>query len=378
MLDTLASSLRIIHSFRGRDGAGPCSQLIEADNGYLYGVAGGGTKKVGTIFRIRAEERLKNLYFFERGYAGYAPRSGLLQASNGYFFGTTECGGPNFVPVEGGPVGDGTIFQMGLDNQITTLHSFSGTDGSYPSTLIEASDGCLYGTTRIGGVYNSASCQFGCGTVFRITLNGKLTTLHCFNGQDGATPQSGLAQASDGNLYGTSGGGRYGFGTIYRITLNGHLTTLYDFKNTSDGHSPIAGLLAADDGYLYGTTFHSGRDASGPGYGTIFRIGLDGTFTSLHCFSGHDGAGPYGLIQAKNGHLYGITQSGGAEVDAKGTAFQVTTNGVLTTLHSFRGENGICPRGSLVEASDGCLYGTTNMGGVKDKGTVFQITLTVS
>ena len=82
----------------------------------------------------------------------------------------------------------------------TSLFSFDGTDGAYPQAgLVQATNGDLYGTTYAGGANGS-----GWGTVFKITPSGTLTTLHSFDGTDGAFPYAGLVQATDGNFYGTT------------------------------------------------------------------------------------------------------------------------------------------------------------------------------
>ena len=83
---------------------------------------------------------------------------------------------------------------------LTTLHAFAGypNDGSAPSAgLVQASDGNFYGTTYAGGT--SSNCQGGCGTVFKITPGGALTTLHSFDWYDGASPTAALVQGTDGN-----------------------------------------------------------------------------------------------------------------------------------------------------------------------------------
>ncbi len=128
---------------------------------------------------------------------------------------------------------------------LTTLHSFAGpsNEGAFPSAeLVQGSDGNFYGTTAWGGA--SGNCSYpdasGCGTVFKITPNGALYTLHSFNGEDGAAPLAGLVQATDGNFYGTtnkggaSGNCSYPFasgcGTVFKITPSGALTTLHSFE----------------------------------------------------------------------------------------------------------------------------------------------------
>jgi uncharacterized repeat protein (TIGR03803 family) len=106
-----------------------------------------------------------------------------------------------------------------------------------------------------------------------MSSTGKFTTLHVFNGSDGANPFAGLVQGSDGNFYGTTEeGGDYGFGTVFKITANGTLTILHSFNNT-DGAYPIGGLVQATDGSFYGTTSFGGPKLAG----TIYKvsIGLD-------------------------------------------------------------------------------------------------------
>jgi len=237
----------------------------------------------------------------------------------------------------------------------TTLHNFEGTDGYNPVRgLVQATNGDLYGTTSLGGAN-------GYGTVFKITPSGTLTTLYNFCSQsgcaDGAEPNTTLIQASNGDLYGTTlGGGTNSDGTVFKITLGGTLTTLYRFclqSNCADGYSPEAGLVQASNGLLYGTTYYGGAH----GDGTVFKITLSGTLTTLHAFDSADGDNPSrgaGLIQATNGNLYGITEYGGAF--GLGTAFKITPSGTLTTLYSFCpvvNQNGYCtdgqrPEGALV------------------------------
>ena len=125
----------------------------------------------------------------------------------------------------------------------TTLHSFNGTDGANPfDAVIQATDGNFCGTTELGG---DNDCQgSGCGTVFRITPDGMLTTVYNFCTQagcpDGRMPLAGLIQATDGNFYGTTyAGGAYGHGAVFKITLAGTLTTLHSFDST-DGANPYA------------------------------------------------------------------------------------------------------------------------------------------
>ena len=186
------------------------------------------------------------------------------------------------------------------------LHSFSGTDGTNPSALIQAADGNFYGTTNTGGASDV-------GTIFRMTLAGTLTTLYVFNGTDGSSP-SALIQTTDGNFYGTtSGGGTNGWGTVFKIMPTGLLTTLYSFDITNG--NPSSGLIEATDGNYYGTTRLGGSNNSG----TIFQMAPGGSVTTLHSFDYSDGAYPGALVQGTNGGFFGTTFQGGAGND--GTVF---------------------------------------------------------
>jgi uncharacterized repeat protein (TIGR03803 family) len=301
---------------------------------------------------------------FDPGTTGNIPNAPLVQASDGNFYGTT---------VNSGAFYGGTVFKVTPAGTLTVLHSFCEqqgcADGDSPSAaLVQASDGNFYGTTYSGG--DDLACQSGCGTVFRITLGGRLTTLHLFDGHDGKWPAAQLTQASDGNLYGTTvNGGAYGMGTVFKMALDGTLITLYSFHG-QDGN-PYARLVQGSDGNFYGTTAWGGTD----GVGTVFRVTPQGSLTTLHSFTGPDGAYvPAGLVQASDGNFYGTTVNGGP--DGNGTIFRITPDGTLTTLHTFPDYTlGRYPSGLLVQGTDGNLYGATRAGGFYQNGTVFKMTL---
>ena len=321
-------SLALVYSFCSEtnctDGSLPRAGLIADSNGNLYGATvGGGSNNRGTVFKITPAGNLTVIYNFCNlaGCAdGAQPFGGLVQASNGSLVGTTDSGGK---------YGFGSIFSVTPAGSLKTLYSFcAGTgcpDGANPSgTLVQAANGVYYGTTQSGG--KSANCgAYACGTVFKITGAGALTTLHSFcvksGCPDGQAPYAGLTLASDGNLYGTTplGGANANNGTIFKITPAGKLTTLYNFCSQpacSDGQGPNAGLVQATDGNLYGATSSGGAQ----GYGSLFSITLGGALTTLHSFVNTDGAGPDGtLVQGTNGDFYGTTSGDGA--NGAGTVF---------------------------------------------------------
>ena len=262
-----------------------------------------------------------------------------------------------------------------ISGSLTSLWSFAGgSDGASPQAgLVQGSDGNFYGTTSGSGSGPSAN-----GTVFRIGPNGGLTNLHSFNGADGANPSAGLAHGSDGNFYGmTYDLGANGYGTVFRISSGGSLTTLWSFTGGKDGAYPYAVLVQGSNGNFYGTTSGSG---SGPsGNGTVFRISASGNLSNLWSFTGgEDGAYPYaGLVQGSDGNFYGTTFGSGSGPSAYGTVFRINPGGSLTNLWSFtNGLDGANSYATLVQCGDGNFYGTTSQGGANGNGTVFRISPT--
>ena len=315
----------------------------------------------------------QQLYRFTNVPDGKSPRGGLIQGSDGNLYGTTQWGGSGRGG-SGSVGGIGTVFKLTLQGQETVLYSFNnstgGSDGAYPyAGLIQANDGNFYGTTFYGGNGN--------GTVFKVTPQGQKTTVYNFTGgTDGAYPQAGLLQGGDGNFYGTTydgGSGGEGYGTAFKLTPQGQKTTGYNFGGGTDGGYPEAGLIAASDFVGgYGTTAAGGGT---PTAGTVFKITPSGKTTLYSFAGGTDGENPTGLIQAKDGNLYGTTIWGGSNY--KGTVFKVTPQGQKTTLYNFTGgTDGAYPQAGLLQASDGNFYGTTYAGGGigKGYGTVFKIT----
>ena len=316
---------------------------------------------------------------------GQYPDAPLLQGIDGNFYSTTDQGAD----------GAGEVFKITSTGTLLTLHSFCSptdcTDGTAPvAPLVQTANGMFYGTTAGGGAEGGAN---GSGTVFEITPWGALRTLYSFCAQpkciDGASPVAGLVQAANQNLYGTTYyGGANNKGTVFEITPTGKLTTLYSFcaqANCADGSNPKAGLIQASDGNLYGTAYTGGGGFCGSGCGTVFKITPQGAFTVLHVFvEGSDGALPAAsLIQATDGNLYGTTENGGLEQG--GVVFKITSTGNVTTVYSFCANGVSCtdgyePLGSLVQATDGNFYGTTVGGGdyTCDAdfgcGTIFKVT----
>jgi uncharacterized repeat protein (TIGR03803 family) len=362
-----AQTFTTLTNFEDDNGWAPWAPVIQGTDGNFYGVTEyGGAYSGGTVFKITPGGGLTDLYNF--GYDAY-PFGALVQATDGNFYGTTTAGN-NW----------GTVFKITKKGKLTTLYTFDGTDGSSPyAGLIQAADGELYGTTYNGGASDTCPYDYGCGTVFKITRKGQLTTLYSFGGADGERPFAGLLQATDGNFYGTtSEGGTNGYGTVFKITSEGMLTTLHSFDGT-DGEDPTAGLIQAADGNFYGTTATGGN-----GNGTVFKITAGGKLTTLHRFEGTNGISPSGgLIQATDGNFYLTTEFGGiAETfcssDSCGMIFELTPEGTLTALQRFDGTDGGNPYAGLLQSTNGSFYGTTIAGGSNGFGTIFSLSTGLS
>jgi uncharacterized repeat protein (TIGR03803 family) len=239
--------------------------------------------------------------------------------ASGSLYGTTYIGGSN---------GYGTVFKVSPSGAFTTLYSFCSEggcgDGKNPlAGLVQGTDGNFYGTTEFGGASNA-------GTVFKITSNGVLTTLHSFDFTDGYSPVAALIQSTDGNLYGTTHyGGVKGFGTLFKISLSGTLTTLHSFcyrAGCPDGAYPVAPLVQDTDGKFYGTTRFGGtNDACSGGCGTVFGLSMGlGPFVETRPIAGKIGA----AIK-----ILGTNLTGATSVTFNGTAavFKVVSSSFITT-----------------------------------------------
>ncbi len=312
---------------------------------------------------VSAGQTFTPLFSFDEDNGASPMYVALVQGFDGNFYGTTYEGGSTTCTF-----GCGTVFRITPAGILTTLHKFNVADGRGPEAgLVLTKQGNFYGTTVAGGANNL-------GTIFEITQDGKLTTLYSFNSAEGATPYCALVETRDG-IYGTTfTGGPEGLGSIFKYTAAGGFQNLHSFTSTGGPAQPIAGLLLGADGDLYGTSPFGGYRLRG----TVYKTTAAGVVTTLYRFGVVSGNQPYaGLVQGPNGNFYGATQyEGPMGKQGNGTLFELTPAGSPTTLVVFDGTNGTDAAGAMILATDGNFYGTTGHGGANGWGTLFQLTPT--
>jgi uncharacterized repeat protein (TIGR03803 family) len=409
----------VLHLFTGgTDGAHPQCGVIRDSAGNLFGTTpDGGTAHGGVVYKITAGGQEQILYTFVAGAGGNTPSVGLTRDSAGNLYGTAPYGGAT--------VNAGVVYKLDTAGQETVLYTFTGSGhGSNPvSGVVRDPAGNLYGTTYYGGSENA-------GVVYKVDTAGHSTVLHNFTGgADGANPQAGVVLDAAGNLYGTTAFGgnacpnaRYytvGCGAVYKVDMAGHVTVLYTFTGEADGGNPLAGVIRDSEGNLYGTTGGGGasnvgvvykldptgqetvlydflggagggqpgtgvvRDSAGNFYGTagggatgdwgvVYKLDTAGNQTVLHTFTaGADGSYPNGLTLDSAGNLYGTTENGAAGF---GVVFEIDTTGNLAVLYTFTGgADGSNPQAGVTRNSAGSIYGTTSNGGAADAGVVYEL-----
>ena len=396
---------KVLHTFHGKDGALPISQLVRDAEGNLYGTtSNGGLGKCfgvncGTVFKMDRTGKLIWSYSFH-GKDGFNSWASLLRDAKGNLYGTTIWGGGPDCPGKGNP-GCGVVFKLDpAGKNETVLYKFAGNcndkrDGMNPEGVpVMDAAGNLYGTTFSGGP--PLHCF---GTAFAVSGTGKETILHVFKGApDGMNGGLGLVKRGAHSLYGvTSSGGNEGQGTAFRMSTKGKETILYNFTGGSSNGGAPASVLAFDKaGNLYGTTLIGGTNCGGD-CGTVFELSPNGggwTHKTLYVFcqlsSCDDGRQPLRgpLVLDGAGNIYGTTEEGGVQHDCNsgagcGTVFKLDANGNETVLYSFTGgADGNAPGAGLTMDDKGNLYGTAGEGGdVNCKldvgygcGVVFELT----
>ena len=394
-----------LHSFAGTDGSDPAAVLVLSGN-TLYGMTTQGSQSGadGKVFKVNTDGTgfMVLHTFTNESVLG----RGVQLVSGNTVYGTMAVGGSS---------GGGRVFRVNTDGTgFTDLYSFPAESWDLGATYtnevgvspagLALENNALIGVTQTGG-------SNGCGTVFRLNLDGTgFTNLYTLGALDGGGAAGQFLVLGD-SIWGTTAqGGSAGQGSIFRMNTDGTgFTTIYSARNFLD---PGLGGLLVSDGWVYGfadqvvsrrhldgtalevlhqfspaenavvvslaisgTVLYGTTDAGGASQaGTVFRINTDGSgFTNLYSFSGSDGSWPTALV-ASGDTLYGATWGPGA-----GTLFQLNTDGSgFNMLYQFSGSDGVKPQDLILV--NGVLYGATPWGGngywpnSSDSGfgTVFQ------
>lgn len=333
----------------------------------LWGTSySGGANGQGTIFTCDANGTNFQIAYDFVNVSGAMPTGGMCMANNGKFYGVTELGGYGNSCVS---------FEFDPSTRsYTNIYDFFATINhgwEASSKMIKANSGLLYGLCGLGGAN-------GGGVIYQIDPStNAYTDIHDFDVTNGSNPVGNVIQGSDGKLYGmTRSGGANSGGVIFSFDPStATYTKLYVFNNAT-GYSPsYGGLLEANNGKLYGMTQLGGAN----NLGVLFSFDLSsGNYTDLYDFNAANGASPQGsVIQATDGKLYGMTSAGGSNNKGVIFSYDITLNS-YTNLLDFNGTNGASPKRSLYKGATGKLYGTTNQGGLTSEGVAFSFDITTN
>ena len=330
--DSLGNNFHIIYSFDSTNGI-PCSNMVQANNGKVYGIGGGGGGWItqNCIFEFDPISGTgSNVHnFYPDSSNGYIAITGMIKGLDGTLYGLCDSGGLNHK---------GVIYSFDPNSHIyTNIFSFNDTLGGSPfGKLLELSTKKLYGMTNIGGAY-------GYGVIFCYDLSTNIyLDLHDFDSTFGSNPiYGGLIQATDGKLYGmTSYGGLNNSGVIFNFDLSTNVyTDIYDFMGyPGNGRNPAASLIQASNGKLYGMTAFDGTNYGG----TIFSYDINtNTYTDLFNFGGNllNGWGPLGNLYQYGNYLFGTVQCPNTNY-GYGSAFKMKlTNHAVYDIQDFSPPN---------------------------------------
>lgn len=309
----------------------------------LFGVTSqGGAQNAGVIFSFNtATNTFLKLKDFNGG-DGAFPYAKLFLAKDGKFYGTTLQGGSN---------GYGVMYSFDpRTNDYVVLKDFSQEDGGYPyGGVVQAGNGKLYGMTPVGG-------KNYYGTVYSIDpVTKTFAKLRDLGPEEGIYPYGDFVEAPNGKLYAMpQQGGKYGLGLIFSLDPTTNVFVGVKDFNVPEGVLPTGTLTIGKDGKLYGTTNNGGENSKG----TLFSFNPSAnTYEQLFDFVKTNTAYPRGtLLQAKDGKFYGITSGGGKEGAGVMYSFDPVTK-AFATLKDFSYSEFTLAAGSLIQASDGKLYG---------------------
>ena len=328
----------------------------------------GGAYDGGVLYELTTDgSSFANVYDFVIDKPAINPQySELTQATDGNLYGVSPLGGENSA---------GVIFKYDpLTTSYAAVHEFSSASGSKPyGKLTLGSDGLLYGMTSAGGTNNV-------GVIFTFDFaTNTYTKVFDFGTSNGTNPYGYLLEESAGVFYGmTSKGGVNNLGVIFKYdVITSTFTKIIDFKTytgsqafLSSGANPFGGFVKATNGLLYALSYAGGLY----NLGAIFTFNpATNSMVKLIDLTNSHGTKPYGsFFKASNNKLYALNSGGGLNTQGSLISIDPTTGNTFARLVDFSAANGIAPNGSVLQAANGKLYGTTTMGGTNNLGVVFS------
>lgn len=319
---------------------------------------------MNTIKKIKTDGTGETtLYTFTTPAEGSSTYSGLTESPGDTLWG---------LHTYGGSFDGGTLYSIKKDGTGFTLHHhFTTATGIYPDSKLVYFDGKLYGTTTQGG-------NFSVGVLYTIMPDGSgYRVLYHF---EPGTPAIGqvsgnISISSNGRIFGTFSqffsSSVYGpYNGMFKVDTSGeNFETFFEVNQRENGKFNLDPLLDGDE-TIFLPTVEGGRHDGG----VLSTSDTSGNATSLFAF----GASPNGfrpaggLIKATDGKLYGVTQIGGA--DGSGVIYSMNADGTgYTKLYELTETQGYEPVGKLLEASDGKLYGACKRGGVTNWGSLYRL-----
>jgi uncharacterized repeat protein (TIGR03803 family) len=371
-----------------KDGADPKGSLtFVPGTGLLFGRTSSTTSNGngdGTIFQIMPSGAgyVVDHFFTGAKTDGNDPRHNAMTLVGTVLYGTTLTGGQH---------DNGSIFSINDDGtgySSPLLFNFPKTaaknGGDQPHSNFVAIGSVLYGMTSQGGKNGGTT---GDGTIFSFdTSSATYSRLYSFNGKAGSNPHGQLILDPNGTtFYGmTRSGGKHNVGVIFSFNPGAKkkYKVLHDFAcpgnstpmciDANDGATPDHGTLVQNNSKLFGLT----TDGGAYGAGTLFSIHTDGSHFKVMMSFGqpgtNDGINPFGSLLLSGTTLYGTTQTGGTK--GFGTVFQVNTDGTnYDRIYDFQnGPDGQKPIDDVILV-DNMLFGMTEVGGQCGNGAIFAL-----
>lgn len=324
----------------------------------LIGTNTVGGNGYGTIYKYNAGDTVLSDIIKFSNIPNLSPNS--LTKHGSVFYGTcTGCGD-----------GSGSIVKYNpVNKKFSTAYYFSrGSEYAPLTKLLLASNGNLYGSTKLGGPHDG-------GNIYEFNpLTETYTNIFDCNPGAGTGISSSLIQATNGKIYAsTSNDGANGTGTILELDLSTlSIVKIHDF-DSSFSEPLIANfteLVDIGNGKLIGISWRGGVNNQG----IIFEFDISAqSLLKKFDFGGLNGYNAK-IIKATNSKILGTTRSGGA--NSEGVIFQYDfISNLFTKLFDFGGSAGEIPNSELLKLPNGKYLGTTNVGGVNNNGVLFEYDL---